>query len=294
MRSDHVLIDRLPTRVIGGARRRRRASCSGSAVRARWRTAAIARSSSRRTRPSCAAPLRGRLLCSRRRSRGPRCCRCGPSVASAVALCVRCAACVCWRLLSLLLGSLRLRLGPVLLPRLLPLGALLLRRLAAFGPLLLPVLRAIAALLDEILAMILPVFAGVFAVVVVVVPGVVVHVGAAVPSVRTVVVVVVHRRANRDAGGESDQTSRDRHVGVVVLLDDHGRGRRRLRVDDLRVVLRDVDDLRIGRLDHDHFLAGRRRLGLDLLLRRASSASRRSSPAAAAAECCRTPRFDRR
>ena len=38
-------------------------------------------------------------------------------------------------------------------------------------------------------------------------------------------------------------------------------------VDRLRVVLRDVDDLRVRRLDDDHLLAGRRGLRLDFLLR---------------------------
>ena len=53
---------------------------------------------------------------------------------------------------------------------------------------------------------------------------------------------------------------------AAFLLNDH-RGRRR-GVDGLRVVLRNVDDLRVGRLDHDHLLAARRGPGLDLLLRR--------------------------
>src|SRR4030095_16831853 len=133
--------------------------------------------------------------------------------------------------------------------------ALLLRRLAAFGPLLRHVLRAITTLLHDVLAVIRPVLASVFARVVVVVPGVVVHVAAAVPSVRPVVIVVVHRRADRDPGGEPDQAGGDRLGGVIVFLDNDHRGRS-LRVHHLGVVLRDVDDLRIGGLDDDHLLAG--------------------------------------
>src|SRR4051812_48473047 len=145
-------------------------------------------------------------------------------------------------------------------------GAVLVARLRAIGALLLRILRAVAPVLVEILAVILPVLARILAVVVVIVPGVVVHVAAAVESVRTVVIVVVHRRADRDARGEADQPRRDRGAGIIVFL-DHDRGRRRLRVDALRVVLRHVDDLRVRRLDDDPLLARRGRLRLHLLLR---------------------------
>ena len=59
----------------------------------------------------------------------------------------------------------------------------------------------------------------------------------------------------------------DGRVRAAVLLDDHRR-RGGCDVDRLRVVLRDVDDLRVGRLDDDHLLAARRGLRLDFLLRR--------------------------
>ena len=150
----------------------------------------------------------------------------------------------------------RLRFGPILLPRLLTIGALLLGRLEAIRPLLRPILQPITALLVEIFPVVHPVFPGVFAVIVIVVPGVVVHVAAAVKSVWTVVVVVVHAGTNRDAGGEADQAGRNRHVGVVVLFDNHRGVRRSLRVDDFGVVLRHVHDLRIGGLDDDDFLTG--------------------------------------
>ena len=78
------------------------------------------------------------------------------------------------------------------------------------GALLLLRACAIAAVFVDILAVVLPVFARILTIVVIVVPRVVVHVAAAVPSVRTVVVVVVHRRADRDAGGKPDETRRDR------------------------------------------------------------------------------------
>ena len=121
----------------------------------------------------------------------------------------------------------------------------------------------------DVLAVILPILARVLAVIVIVVPRVVVHVAAAVPAVGTVVVVVVDGRANRNAGGETDQ-ARDRRIRAAVL-DDH---RRRLDVDRLRVVLRHVHDLRVRRLDDDHLLTGRRRLGLHFLLRRGLEGSR--------------------
>src|SRR5262249_14718705 len=128
------------------------------------------------------------------------------------------------------------------------------------------VLGAVAAVLGHVLAVILPVLARVLAVVVVVVPRVVVHVGAAVPAVGTVVVVVVHSGADHDAGGGPDHPG-GRGLRAVVFLHDHGRRRgRRLGVDGGRVVLRDVDHLRVRRLDDDHLLPGRRRLRLDLLL----------------------------
>ncbi len=130
-------------------------------------------------------------------------------------------------------------LGPVLLAVL------------AVGPLLLRVLPAVAPLFGDVLAVVLPVLARVFAVVVVVVPRVVVHVPAAVPAVRAVVVVVVDGGADRDAGREADHARRGGISAAVVFL-NHDRGRRRgLRVDDLRVVLRDVHDLGIGRFNDD-------------------------------------------
>jgi hypothetical protein len=129
------------------------------------------------------------------------------------------------------------------------------------------VARALTPFFNEILAVVGPVLARILAIVVPVVPGVVVHVNPAVPAIRSVVVVVVDRCAHRDTGGESNQASSDR-LGIVIVLLDHDDGRlRRIRIDNLRVVLRDVDDLRVGRLDHDHLLAGRRRGRLDLLLR---------------------------
>src|SRR3954471_21502492 len=161
-------------------------------------------------------------------------------------------------------GALLIR-GGALLPGLRALGALFLRVLGAFGPLLLGVLRSIAALVDHVLAMVLPVVARILARVVVVVPRVVVHVAAAAPAVRAVIVIVVERGADGDAGGEADQPRGHGCVVVAFLLHDHCRG---LGVDDRGVVLRDVDHLRVGRLDHDHLLSGRRRLGLHLLLRR--------------------------
>ena len=127
---------------------------------------------------------------------------------------------------------------------LLRLGALLGRRAGAFAARRLPILlrlralllrgarRPVAALVGDVLAVFLPVFARVlavvvevfarvFAVVVEVVPGVVVHVAAAVPPVRTVVVVVVHGRADRDAGGEPDDGASGRGFGAVVFFLDH-------------------------------------------------------------------------
>src|SRR5262249_19715117 len=134
-----------------------------------------------------------------------------------------------------LLGPL-LRLSPLLRCRL---GSVL----STFRALLLPGLRAVRAFFSEILPVVDPVFAGVLPMFVIVVPRAGVHVGATMPPVRPVVVVVVHRRANGDAGRESDQARRDGDVGIVVLLDDDRRVGRRLRVDHLRVVLRHVDDL---------------------------------------------------
>ena len=117
--------------------------------------------------------------------------------------------------------------------------------------------------------MILPVFARVFAPVVVVVPRVVVHVGAAVPAVRAIVVVVVHCGADRDAGSETNHRGR-RCVGAAVFFDhDRVRSRGCRGVDDRRVVLRHVNHLRIGRLDHDDLLSRRGGPGRDALLRRA-------------------------
>src|SRR5205814_6489860 len=97
--------------------------------------------------------------------------------------------------------------------------------LRPFGPLFLRVLGAIAAVLVHVLAVILPVLARVFPRVVIVVPAAAVHVAAAVPAVRTVVVVVVHGRADRDAGGEADEPCRNRGVGVRLFLHDDRVGR---------------------------------------------------------------------
>ena len=105
--------------------------------------------------------------------------------------------------------------------------------------------RAVAPLVEHVFPVVLPVVAYVLAVVVIVVPGVVVHVAAAAPSVRTVVIVVVDGCAEGNAGSESDQARRDRLGRVVVFLDDDGGGRRD--VDGLRVVLRDVNHLRVRR-----------------------------------------------
>ena len=116
-------------------------------------------------------------------------------------------------------------LGPVFLPVLLAVGALLLCILHAVRPILRAVLHPIAAFLGEVFTVIHPVLTRILPRVVVVVPRVVVHVAATVPSIGTVVIVVVHGGANRDAGGEPNQTRRNRFCGVVVvLLDDHGPG----------------------------------------------------------------------
>src|SRR4029077_424522 len=101
--------------------------------------------------------------------------------------------------------------------------------------------------------------------VVVVVPGVVVHVRAAVVAVWTVVIRVAERGAHGNAGRESNHAGGHDLIGVVGF-DDHGRGAGRLRVDGRRVVLRDVDHLRIGRFDDDDLLAAGRGPGLHLLL----------------------------
>src|SRR5262249_51061585 len=155
---------------------------------------------------------------------------------------------------------------PVFGPVLLALGALLLcvaayvlPVLGALAAVLARVFGPIAAVLVHVLAVILPVLARILAGIVVVVPRVVVHVAAAVPAVWTVVIVVVHGRADRDAGGESDEPGGNRGIRRGALLHNHGGGGRR-RVDHRRVVLWNVDDLRIGRLDHDDVLAARRRL----------------------------------
>ena len=133
--------------------------------------------------------------------------------------------------------------------------------------LLLRILTALGSFLGEILPVIHPVFPGVFTMVVVVIPRVVVHVAATVPAIGTVVVVVVHGRADRDARSESNQTRGNGDLGIVVFLNNHGGvSDGWLGIDHLRVVLRDVDDLRIGWLDDDHLFTARRRLGLDLLL----------------------------
>ena len=254
-RQDRLRLSRCRPRRICAARRRFCASCCGCCGRASWRIAPTSRSNSRRRRRA-AAPLLRLWLPRVRPCRAPRRCPirgCAASVPS---------------------------------PRPRRSGAASRRPAAAGFPAVSPgdrcaapassrrsvrcscrVAGAIAALVGEVLAVILPVVAGVvLAVVVVVVPGVVVHVAAAAPSVRAVVVVVVHRRADRDPGGEPDQAG-DRGLRAVVV-DDHGIGRGRRRVDHGRVVLRHVDDLRVGRLDDDHLIAGRRGLGLDLLLRR--------------------------
>src|SRR5262245_4043164 len=104
--------------------------------------------------------------------------------------------------------------------------------------------------------MVNPVFAGVLAVIVVVLPRLVVHVGAAVESVgaAVVVVVVVHHRAHHDSGGEPDHAGRHGLIRVVFLNHHGGRGGR-LSVNNLRVVLRDVHDLRVGGLNHNHAVA---------------------------------------
>src|SRR5262249_31653493 len=158
-----------------------------------------------------------------------------------------------------------LRIGAPLLALSLCLGPVLRPVFLAFGSLLLRIARPIAALLCQFLAVIHPVFTRIFARVVIVVPGVVVHVGAAVPPVRTVVVAVVHCRADGDACRESDESS-GHGIGAAALLDDNRR-RGRLGIDDRRIVLRDVNDLRVRRLDDDHLLAARRGLRLHLLLR---------------------------
>ena len=127
-------------------------------------------------------------------------------------------------------------------------------------------LRTIAALVGHVFAVVLPVFARIFAFVEVVVPGIVVHVAAAVPPIRPVVIVVVHRGADRDARGEANHTCRDGGAVIAFLLHDHSR---RLGVHNRRVVLRDIHDLRVGGLDDDHFRARRGRLCFNFLLRRA-------------------------
>src|SRR4029079_15022309 len=174
---------------------------------------------------------------------------------------------------------LRLCLAPVRLPSLLLLGPRLpgLCGAGALAALLLGVAGAFAALVGAVLVMFLPVFARVLAVivevlprvlavVVEVVPRVVVHVAAAVPSVRTVVVVVVHGCADGDAGGKSDNGASRGGLIAVVLFLDHHRVRDGLRVNNLRVVLRHVDHLRVGRLDDDRLVSARGRLRLDVLL----------------------------
>src|SRR6185503_6801821 len=155
------------------------------------------------------------------------------------------------------LGALRLRRRAALPPGLRPFGALLRRVAPALGALLRVIASLLAALLVQVFAVIHPVFARVFTVVVPVVVRASVHVEPAAHAVGTVVVVVVHGGADRDAGGEADQ-ARYGGIGAVVFL----------HVDDLRVVLRHVDDLRVGGLDDDHGLS---RLGLaafHVLLRR--------------------------
>src|SRR6185295_17871943 len=131
------------------------------------------------------------------------------------------------------------------------------------------VLAVIGVVLAGVLAVFVEVLARVLPVVVPVVPAAVVHVGAPAIAVGPVVVVVVDGGADGDAGREPDEGAGHGRVVIVVLVDDdRGRGRRRLRVDDLGVVHRYVDDLRIGGLDDDHLLA-LDRAALDGLLGRA-------------------------
>src|SRR4029079_2316947 len=148
-------------------------------------------------------------------------------------------------------------------------GALLLGARRPVATLVGDVFAVVLPVLPRVLAVVVKVFARVFTVVVEVVPGVVVHVAAAMPPVRAVVVVVVHGRANRDAGRKPYQRAdHGRFSAVVLLLDDDGLcRRRRCGVDDLRFVLRHVDNLRVGGLDDDRLLPRRGRLRRDGLLR---------------------------
>ena len=218
--------------------------------------------------------------------------RFGTSAAAAAGLGCR-RACLRLALLALRLGlGARLPLRPLLLRGLLTFGALLLSGGRAVAALIGDVFAAISGLVEHVLAVVLPVFARVLAEVFVIVPCVVVHVAAAAPAVRTVVVVVVHGGAEGDAGREANHARRDGLGRVVVLLHHDRRWRRR--VDRLRVVLRHVDDLRVRRLDDDHLLAARRRLGLDVLLRGALQLARLAGLLAQALDAGKNRRAVRR